>query len=435
VTIAPFAVDLERAVENDGHGEAAVDWLVGSPMDPSATHVDPLPTIPGFPFLHRGSGVLIVGPTGGGRSSLIQACCYDAAREGVRAAYLGHEVTEPEFNARAAVLAARRGDSVDDELRASLARVRYLNLSSVMTHAWADAEAWVEGVVARYEVVVIDPLSAVASVLDLDFDNSNSEFIRWYDTLVQPLRANGVTVAMIDNVGHASEAKTRAKGVSAKSDRADLTFSCSPLTNPVGLVIRANKIRTVRAAFQRGDEWVFGRDSQRLERRTTSSTRVESKFRPTAIMGRISRQVESEPGIATAAIRRAVTGKSDAVDLGLRLLIDERYIECRDDGPAHRHYPLRSFAEDNDPAACPDRAPSDPPTVPPHAPDVPRACPDPAPSAPQHRALVSPSPLKGEGHGPGEVADSDQTNAEAELASVTAGSTAPPTRLAARVER
>jgi hypothetical protein len=188
---------------------------------------------------------------------------------------------------------------------------------------------------------------------------------------------------------------------------------------PVGLVLRANKIRTVRAAFQSGDEWVFGRDSQRLERRTTSSTRVESKFRPTVIMGRISRLVESEPGIATAAIRR-VKGRSEAVDLGLRLLIDEAYIECRDDGPAHRHYPLRPFAEDSDTAACPDRAPSDPPTMPPHAPDVPRACLDRAPSAPQHRALVSPSPLTGEGHGPGEVADHHRINAEAELALVTA---------------
>jgi hypothetical protein len=111
-------------------------------MDPCATPADPHPAILGFPMLHQGAGATIVGPTGGGRSSLLQACLYDAARAGVRCAYLGHEVTEPEFNARAARLAALRGDPVDDELRDALAHVRYLNLSSVIAHAWEDPAAW-----------------------------------------------------------------------------------------------------------------------------------------------------------------------------------------------------------------------------------------------------------------------------------------------------
>src|SRR4051794_14714536 len=57
-------------------------WLDGVPMDPAAGHRDPLPALPGFPFLHDGAGALIVGPTGKGRSSLVQACAYDAALQG-----------------------------------------------------------------------------------------------------------------------------------------------------------------------------------------------------------------------------------------------------------------------------------------------------------------------------------------------------------------
>jgi len=260
--------------DSGGEARPEPDWLEGAPMDPAGTVAEPLPSLPGFPFLHAGSGAVIVGPTGGGRSALIQAGLYDAAGAGLRCAYLGCEVTESEFNARAAILAQCRGDSVTDELRESLARVRYLNLASVTAQAEQDPEAWVQGITARYAVVALDPLSAVASALDLDFDKSNAEFIRFYDRLIQPLTTGGVTVLIVDNIGHAEDAKRRAKGASAKSDRADLTFSCSPSASPVGLTVRAQKVRSVRAGFQRGDEWVFVKDSQRIERRGVAAAQT-----------------------------------------------------------------------------------------------------------------------------------------------------------------
>ena len=83
-------------------------WLDGVPMDPLAVPVEPLPTIAGFPFLHAGAAAIITGPSGGGRSSLMQACAYDAARGDVRVAYLGSEITEAEFNARSAILPSPR---------------------------------------------------------------------------------------------------------------------------------------------------------------------------------------------------------------------------------------------------------------------------------------------------------------------------------------
>jgi hypothetical protein len=382
----------------------ASHWLDGSPMDPCATPADPHPAIPGFPMLHQGAGATIVGPTGGGRSSLIQACLYDAAREGVRCAYLGHEVTEPEFNARAARLAARRGDPTDDKLRASLAHVRYLNLFSVVAHANDDPGAWVSDVTARYDVVVIDPLSAVASALDLDFDNSNRDFVTFYDRIVQPLTTNGVTVAMIDNVGHASEAQKRAKGVSAKADRADLTFVCS--RHPAGLVIHTDKVRSVRSAAQHGDEWVFERDTQRLERRTGANDGAGA-WRPTTIMARISELVASEPGITADAIRKGVKGKNDAKDVGLRQLIAEGFIEVHPDGPARRHHAKRPFTSDGvSTGPRPDLAPTpettSPPTRPLLAPTSPRNSP--------HDLAPRPHPLHRGGARPGEDAAPNHRN-------------------------
>jgi len=104
-------------------------------MDPAAVPADPLPPLAGFPFLHAGTGAVIVGPTGRGRSSLVQAGLYDAARLGLHCVYLGAEVDREEFDARASRLAEVRGDDIGEELSEELARVRYLELSSVLVRA------------------------------------------------------------------------------------------------------------------------------------------------------------------------------------------------------------------------------------------------------------------------------------------------------------
>lgn len=166
------------SANGEDHGPARAEWLVGLPMNPAGTPAEPLTTIAGFPFLHPGCGVVIVGPIGGGRSSLIQAGLYDAAKAGLRSAYLGHEVTKEEFDARAAKLAETRGDEVDDELRAALAQVRYLELTNVVGYAWEDPEAWVAGIQSSYQIVAFDPLSAVESAIELNFEQRNNEFIR-----------------------------------------------------------------------------------------------------------------------------------------------------------------------------------------------------------------------------------------------------------------
>jgi hypothetical protein len=338
-------------------GSWAEDWLTGSPMDPAAQAPEPLPTIPGFPFLHRGAGAVIVGPTGGGRSSLIQACAYDAAPHGVRVAYLGSEVTEGEFNARAADLARRREDPIDSTLRDQLANVRYLNLASTIAHAWEHPDQWAQEIPDRFDVVAIDPISAVASTLGLDFDKSNAEFVRFYDLLVQPLAAAGVAVAMLDNVGHAIEARARAKGASAKQDRADLTFWCKVKAQPVGLIITAGKVRTVRAPFHRGDAWSFDRATQRIAR--TEAHTIDAAPRPTVLMERISLTVESSPGLNRTAIRNAVHGRAADILGAVDTLISENYIAERTEHGRRGHHSIRPFRKDDDDgSAVPDPFPS-----------------------------------------------------------------------------
>lgn len=307
------------------------DWLAGAPMDPAAIPPEPLPTLAGVPFLFPGSGVLIIGPTGGGRSSLIEAVLYDAALAGVAAAYLGHEVTDVEFNARAAKLAEIRGHPIDAELCAGLARVRYLDLTDTICHAWEHPTEWADGIVERFQIVGIDPLSAVESALGLNFEQRNTDYIAFYDKLIQPLTRRGVIVLKADNIGHALEAQGRAKGASAKHDRADIALSCSLTSNPVGLRITAKKVRSSRAPFRRGDEWIFDRDTQAV--RAAGEPEAEQPFRPTVLMEKVSTYLEDAgKAVSKRAIRADVPGRNEYIDQALNVLVQEHHITRDTDG-------------------------------------------------------------------------------------------------------
>jgi KaiC/GvpD/RAD55 family RecA-like ATPase len=379
-------------------------WLKGEPMDPVAVRLEPLQAVPGVPFAYPGASAVIVGETGGGRSALLEACLYDASKAGQRCAYLGGEITQEEFNARAAVIAHRRSDRIEAELRAQLASVRYLDLFSTIALAWRDPQAWVSGVVGAYDIAVIDPLSAVASALDLDFDKSNADYVRAFDRLFQPLTKLGVTVLIVENVGHAEDAKRRAKGASAKGDRADLTFACSAVTNPPGLAIKAQKVRSVRAPFQRGDEWLFERDTQRIQRRAGNTIEPDHAFRPTTIMQRVSELLERDEGLSANAVRTAIGGRSEYVTLALQLLVSEGYIVAEKDGQAHRHRSLKPYRE---------------PTESTESPPCPNRVPDPVPGT---ESTESPLRSRGRGDGPGEnghgngltIADAEAIAAEYE---------------------
>lgn len=154
---------------------------------------------------------------------------------------------------------------------------------------------------------------------------------------MQPLVTAGMAVVMLENIGHAIEARSRAKGASAKQDRADLTFSCKLRAQPVGLIVTAHKVRTVRAPFNRGDAWTFDRDTQRVEPYAGDNAQEsEATWRPTVLMERVSRAVEATPGITRTAIRNTVQGKAKTLGTALDLLIVEGYIEHGNGGHISR---------------------------------------------------------------------------------------------------
>ena len=102
-------------------------------------------------------------------------------------------------------------------------------------------------------MVALDPLSSVASALEADFDTSNAEYAAFFDAPIRPLVQCGVTVLLVDNVGHNVEAK----GVSAKQDKADVILAGKAASVPSGaaLALTVTKARSMRAPFRKGARW------------------------------------------------------------------------------------------------------------------------------------------------------------------------------------
>ncbi|HUA10511.1 MAG TPA: hypothetical protein VMA83_00735 [Solirubrobacteraceae bacterium] len=327
----------------------------GEPLDPLATPAERDPAVPGFPFALAGACTQISGPTGAGRSTLAEVGLYDGAKIGLHSAYLGSEVQLEEFNARGRDIARRRGDKLDDELRRQLAVVRYLDLASTVTVASRKPDEWADQIPRKFVTVVFDPLAAVASALGLDFDTANSDYDRFYDRLVQPLVNAGVSVVLLDNIGHAIDARTRARGASAKGARADITVHAAHASNPEGLKLTIDKVRPVRAPFRRGDAWLFTRATLEL---TSLTAADRQSWRPTTLMEKASRAIEETPGLTATKIAQLIGGKRAHALQAVSFLVSDGFVHVDPDGRYPTHKSIEPYrASGTGTPSIPDRFP------------------------------------------------------------------------------
>lgn len=68
-------------------------------------------------------------------------------------------------------------------------------------------------------------------------------------------------------------------------------------------------------------------------------------FRPTVLMERAWETIDATPGLSMRGVREATTGKGEYIDTAVRMLVQEGYVERREDGSAHRYYPLKPFSQ------------------------------------------------------------------------------------------
>jgi ABC-type iron transport system FetAB ATPase subunit len=350
------AAQQRRLKELDAAGQPPGDWdtwLKGSPMDPTAVSPEPLPVLDGIPFLHAGMAALIAGPTGGGRSMVFEACIYDAARAGLRVAYLGSEITKDEFHARAAVIADKRGHTYAIA-KPEVATACYLDLAVGLKMAWKDPERWLNDMSAEYDLIVIDPLGDALSVAGIG--SENREYVDFYKTLIEPLRSRGPAIVMLDNVGHAEDAQNRAIGQSAKLHKADLIFHCAAEKDPLALTITLDKVRTIRTTLKKGDTWkvhegdlvVEESAAARVARKPTRSERIKHGVLTVLIGGRLD---EADLIKAVGAHLDDEVARSTVQRLLGDLEVHERVVRGRDGkrntwalATAHMPTPLRNGA-------------------------------------------------------------------------------------------
>ena len=233
------------------------------------------------------------------------------------------------------------------------------------------------------QALSVDPTLAVIDGVTEAFSRQglnpldNSDVATWLDLLPRKFARAGMAVLTLDHVVKDREQRGRyAIGAQHKLAGVDVAYSLKVLQpfargrdGLVSINVQKDRPGRVREFATDGQvallHAISGPDgSVRIKLEPPEHVAAGATFRPTVLMERVSQAVEATPGLSKRAIRTTVTGKNDAKDLALELLISEHYIETRTDGQASRHHSLKPYRENDDesnrapvPQPCPNRAP------------------------------------------------------------------------------
>lgn len=230
---------------------------------------------------------------------------------------------------------------------------------------------WAEIVGGAYALAVVDGVTDAlgtfgASIVD------NDDVARFMRQVVRPLTRTGAAVILIDHVAKSTEGRGRfAIGAQAKLAGLDGASYVVEPTTPLAeglrgvLDVRVAKdrpgaVRAVAGTYRASDRTQlaarFVLDSREFPKRVTFTldapdpADAAGEFRPTTLMERVSRFVESNPDTSVRTVRDGVSGKAKAVDAALSVLIGEGWIETAP-GPrsATLHRSVRPYRHVVDP--------------------------------------------------------------------------------------
>jgi hypothetical protein len=212
----------------------------------------------------------------------------------------------------------------------------------------------------QYALAILDGLSEAYALLGLD-PYSNADAATFLASLPRPIAERGTAVLEIDHVVKSREGRGRyALGAQHKLAGIAAAYSAEVIKTPsrtdaglVKLKVEKDRHGHVRSRAPGGVIALAhitptedgGSVSVTLEP-PDASTSDDGEFRPTVLMGKVARYVEDGPGATRNAIRRNVPGKGEYLDIALRRLVKEGFVERRAKGQSHKHYSLRVFDED-----------------------------------------------------------------------------------------
>ena len=209
-------------------------------------------------------------------------------------------------------------------------------------------------------LAIIDALTDAMAHSRLD-PRDGTDVTNYYAGLPRWLCNRGAAVCTIDHVTKSTEGRGRwAIGSERKiSVLTGVAYMIEAIT-PFGrgqtgrIKISVAKDRCGHVLQHSGPQGLFAMVELKSEADGSILTSINAPkvydgskpFRPTFLMEKISRAVEDNPGISSRSVRSMVSGKNDAKDLALELLVTEGFIRV-DLGPnrTRQHHSERPFRD------------------------------------------------------------------------------------------
>lgn len=213
-----------------------------------------------------------------------------------------------------------------------------------------------------YTLVVIDGLTEAYALLGLGGQSKPDDIPVFMQRLARPLATRGAAVLQIDHVPKDRENRGRyAIGGQHKLAGVAAAYGTKVTERwtrerPGRLELRLHKDRHGAINASHGEvvavATIEPHDGElSIALRAPDPDQAEQRFRPTALMEKVSCFLEREPGSSQNAVEKAVVGKDTYTRQALALLVEEGYVSCRREGQAKRHYSERPYRQLDDQAA------------------------------------------------------------------------------------
>jgi hypothetical protein len=301
------------------------------------------------PWLLVGKRYVFVAPAGAGKSLIALIVAVDVAAAGGTVAIVDVDMGEEEYVRRLADILDARDD--DGTLAGACSeRLRYFAypcLSSKWSaDDWAAAFSDVDG-------VIFDSSRLMLSAHGLAED-SNDDYAAFAAKRLVPLSRAGKFTIMLDNTGHGE--KDRSRGAKAKDDLNEVVYAVKVGTkfdrekgSHVTLVRKRTRFPEIPSELRVP---VGGNAYGPVDAPVADESNPGGdNRRPSAPMERLSRAIESKPGMGVKEVRAAVRGNNEAKTLALLILVEEHYVRVEEDGLVKRHFSGRPYRASKDPKA------------------------------------------------------------------------------------
>lgn len=330
-----------KAIDGDDQVDSDEDW--GSvPLGELATQIRNgtlQPIVPellavngALPLLYRGRINSLFGESGGGKTWVALAAIAEVLRSGGQALMVDYE-----DHARGAVERLILLGLDDDEI----GRLDYRNPTTGLA-------AGITTVTGHYDLVVIDSTGEAMATGGVD-SNSDGDVATWFTLAKAFTRLDGApAVVVIDHVPKDSEApKSYAIGsqrkraaISGASYRVDtIRESAKGRNGKLKLTVAKDRPGTrPKGTVAAEIDVLSDADGVRLELHQSDAQAAAEhgeRFRPTVLMERVSRYLETVPAASQRAVCRSVTGKDEGLRTALAVLVEEGYVNLTPMGYEH----------------------------------------------------------------------------------------------------